>query len=137
LVRDEIYLFNERQKQIRAIKPLSREEFVQPFSYKVEFEMGTKGISNKVTNKINEPKTPLYSNVTAQPYSGDYKALIKSQVISPVQWQKTIENLVAEGVDTFIEVGVGKTLSGLIKKINADVRVFNVENKETLEALSL
>ena len=54
LVRDEIYLFNERQKQIRAIKPLSREEFVQPFSYKVEFEMGTKGISNKVTNKIND-----------------------------------------------------------------------------------
>ncbi|MBQ3692829.1 MAG: ACP S-malonyltransferase [Clostridia bacterium] len=86
---------------------------------------------------INEPKIPLYSNVTAQPYSGDYKALIKSQVISPVQWQKTVENLISEGVDTFIEVGVGKTLSGLIKKINGDVRVFNVDSKETLDALKV
>ena len=86
---------------------------------------------------INEPKIPLYSNVTAQPYSGDYKALIKSQVISPVQWQKTVENLISEGVDTFIEVGVGKTLSGLIKKINGDVRVFNVDSKETLDALEV
>ncbi len=87
--------------------------------------------------EINEPKTPLYSNVTAQPYSGDYKALIKSQVISPVQWQKTVENLIAEGVDTFIEVGVGKTLTGLIKKINPDVSAFFVNDKKSLDELSL
>ena len=40
-------------------------------------------------------------------------------------------------MDTFIEVGVGKTLAGLIKKINKDVRVFNVENRETLDALNI
>ena len=87
--------------------------------------------------KLDTPKIPIYSNVTAQPYSGDIKQLIKAQAESPVQWQKTVENLIAEGVDTFIEVGVGKTLAGLIKKINKDVRVFNVENSETLEALNI
>ena len=87
--------------------------------------------------ELKTPEIPIYSNVTAQPYSGDIKQLIKAQAESPVQWQKTVENLIAEGVDTFIEVGVGKTLAGLIKKINKDVRVFNVENSETLEALNI
>lgn len=50
---------------------------------------------------------------------------------------KTVENLIELGVDTFIEVGVGKTLAGLIKKINKEVKVFNVENKETLDALDI
>lgn len=100
-----------------------------------------KGLSEYLENvEFNTPNIPLYSNVTAKPYGEDgtdFKTLIESQVINPVQWQKTVENLIAEGVDTFIEVGVGKTLSGLIKKINPDVKVFNVENKETLDALVL
>ena len=100
-----------------------------------------KGLSEYLENvTLGVPSIPLYSNVTAKPYgedSTDFRTLIESQVISPVRWQKTVENLIAEGVDTFIEVGVGKTLSGLIKKISPDVRVFNVENKETLDALEL
>jgi len=92
--------------------------------------------------EIKEPKIPLYSNVTAQPYGEgefgcDYKGLVKAQVISPVQWQKTVENLIEKGVDTFIEVGVGKTLTGLIKKINPDVAVYNVNDKKSLDELSL
>ncbi len=100
-----------------------------------------KGLSEYLENvTLGVPSIPLYSNVTAKPYgedNTDFRTLIESQVISPVRWQKTVENLIAEGVDTFIEVGVGKTLSGLIKKISPDVRVFNVENKETLDALEL
>ena len=96
------------------------------------------GLGEYLADKeLETPEIPIYSNVTAQPYSGDIKQLIKSQAESPVQWQKTVENLIAEGVDTFIEVGVGKTLAGLIKKINKDVRVFNVENRETLDALNI
>ena len=96
------------------------------------------GLGEYLADKeLKTPEIPIYSNVTAQPYSGDIKQLIKSQAESPVQWQKTVENLIAEGVDTFIEVGVGKTLAGLIKKINKDVRVFNVENRETLDALNI
>ena len=96
------------------------------------------GLGEYLADKeLEKPLIPIYSNVTAQPYGDDIKQLIKSQAESPVQWQKTVENLIAEGVDTFIEVGVGKTLAGLIKKINKDVRVFNVENSETLEALNI
>ena len=96
------------------------------------------GLGEYLADKeLEKPLIPIYSNVTAQPYGDDIKQLIKAQAESPVQWQKTVENLIAEGVDTFIEVGVGKTLAGLIKKINKDVRVFNVENSETLEALNI
>ncbi len=84
-----------------------------------------------------EPEMPVYSNYTAKPYEGDCKAQLVAQTENPVRWQTIVENLIGEGVDTFIEVGPGKTLSGLIKKINADVAVYNVEDKATLDALSL
>ncbi|MBQ1517963.1 MAG: ACP S-malonyltransferase [Clostridia bacterium] len=122
-----------KEEKGRAVKLAVSGAFHSPFMNSAS--IGLAEYLDGVT--LGTPDMPVYSNVTAQPYSGDYKELITKQVINPVQWQKTIENLVAEGVDTFIEVGVGKTLSGLIKKINSDVRVFNVENKETLEALSL
>lgn len=83
--------------------------------------------------KLNSPTLPIYSNLTAQPYSDDYATLITEQVKNPVKWQKTIENMFADGVDTFIEVGVGKTLTGLISKILPEVKVFNIENKEGIE----
>ncbi len=86
---------------------------------------------------VNEPCVPVYSNFTAQPYSGDYKTLLKAQVENPVKWQTTVENLVAQGVDTFIEIGVGKTLTGLIKRINGDVKAVKVENKADLESLEV
>ena len=122
-----------KEEKGRAVKLAVSGAFHSPFMNSAS--IGLAEYLDGVT--LGTPDMPVYSNVTAQPYSGDYKELITKQVINPIQWQKTIENLVAEGVDTFIEVGVGKTLSGLIKKINSDVRVFNVENKETLEALSL
>lgn len=86
---------------------------------------------------ISDPCVPVYSNFTAEPYSGDYKKLIKSQVENPVKWQKIVENLIAQGTDTFIEVGVGKTLTGLIKRINGDVKSIKVENKADLDALEI
>lgn len=86
---------------------------------------------------VNEPCVPVYSNFTAQPYSGDYKTLLKAQVENPVKWQTIVENLVAQGVDTFIEIGVGKTLTGLIKRINGDVKAVKVENKADLDSLEV
>lgn len=82
---------------------------------------------------FHAPRFPLYSNVTALPYKDDqFKELLSQQVVNPVRWQTIVENMIDAGVDTFIEVGPGKTLSGLIGKINPDVRVFNVEDKESL-----
>ena len=60
-----------------------------------------------------------------------------AQVESPVKWISIVENMIANGVDTFIEVGVGKTLSGLIGKINPDVKVYKVENKADLDNLAI
>lgn len=73
----------------------------------------------------------VYSNVTAMPYTD--KELIRQQVNSPVRWQKTIENMAEAGVECFVEVGPGKTLSGLIKKIDSRAVALNVENKASLE----
>ena len=53
---------------------------------------------------------------------------------SPVRWQETVEALAAQGADTFLECGAGKTLCGLIKKTVKGARVFQVENAETLQA---
>ena len=85
--------------------------------------------------ELKEPNIPIYANATAQPYQDDYKMLISAQVNHPVKWQKSVENMIENGVNTFIEVGVGKTLTGLIKKINADVKAVNIENKEGLDTL--
>ena len=84
---------------------------------------------------FGEPSVPIYSNFTAKPYEGDYKALVKAQVENPVRWQTIVENMAADGVDTFIEVGVGKTLTGLIKRINADVKAVKVETPDDLNSI--
>ena len=87
--------------------------------------------------EFNEPEIPVFSNYTAKPYEGDYKALVKAQVENPVRWQTIIENLVNEGVDTIIEVGVGKTLTGLTGRINKEIKAIKVENLSDLEALDI
>ena len=83
---------------------------------------------------LREERLPVYANLPAGPYGEDKKETMAAQCENPVRWQKTIENMIANGVDTFIEVGVGKTLAGLIKKINPEVTVYQIENKEGLDA---
>lgn len=81
------------------------------------------------------PTLPVYANYTAEPYGADdAKLLLEKQVSSPVRWQQTVESMIEAGVDTFVEVGAGKTLCGLIKKTNRTVKVYNVENADTLAA---
>lgn len=82
---------------------------------------------------LQKPSKDVYANFTALPYTENVAELMTKQICNPVYWQKTIENMIKQGFDTFIEVGVGKTLSGLIKKTSKEVKVFNVENLETLE----
>jgi len=93
--------------------------------------------SNKILAELdkiefNLPSVPVYSNYTAKVYSSDVKTLLSNQVKKPVLWVELVKNMICDGVDTFIEVGPGKVLSGLIKKINSDVTIYNVENSETL-----
>ncbi len=85
--------------------------------------------------ELKMPSIPTYSNFTAKPYSegDDIASLLMNQVKNPVRWQQIVENMINEGIDTFIECGAGKTLSGLIKKINKEVKVYNVQDAESLE----
>lgn len=82
-----------------------------------------------------QPKVTIYSDYTAKPYEGDYKELVRAQVENPVRWQTIVENMIKDGVDTFIEIGVGKTLTGLIKRIDNSVKAFKVETPADFEAL--
>lgn len=83
---------------------------------------------------LDFPKIPLYANVTAAPYAGDPKSLLARQIQSPVRWQETVEHMLAAGIDTFIEVGPGKTLCGLIAKIAPGTRTLQVEDAASLES---
>ncbi|MBQ8188700.1 MAG: ACP S-malonyltransferase [Lachnospiraceae bacterium] len=78
---------------------------------------------------------PYITNVTADYVTNteDVKCLLEKQVSSSVRWQQTIEKMIADGVDTFIEIGPGKTLTGFMRKISRDVTVYNVEKPEDLE----
>lgn len=87
---------------------------------------------------FSNPVIPLYANVTATPYDKDATAyLMAKQVKSPVRWEQTIINMIVDGVTVFVEVGAGKVLSGLIKKIAPHVKIFNVEKYEDVSKLSL
>ncbi len=76
--------------------------------------------------EIKERTVTLYSNMTAEPYTEDVVELLSKQICSPVQWENIIRNMVAEGIDTFIEIGPGKTLTNMIKKISPEVKATSV-----------
>jgi [acyl-carrier-protein] S-malonyltransferase len=88
---------------------------------------------------INNPHIPYISNVTAKYVTNGalVKDLLKKQVSSSVRWQQSVETMLIDGIDTFIEIGPGKTLAGFIKKITRDVNVFNIEKLEDLDKLSV
>lgn len=87
--------------------------------------------------KISDPVIPYVANVTAQyvKSASEVMPLLEKQVSSSVRWQQSVETMLADGVDRFVEVGPGKTLSGFIKKINRDVTILNIEKLEDIEKL--
>lgn len=89
--------------------------------------------------EVRNPKMPYVCNLEARPVTdaADIKDLLKQQVSGPVRFRESIEKMIEEGVDTFVEIGPGKTLTGFIRKTNKDVRVCNVEKWEDLEKLSV
>ncbi len=79
------------------------------------------------------PSIPCYSDVTGEPLEQVTAEYLKKQMISPVRWVDIIENMCKDGIDTFVEIGPGKTLCGLIKKINRQVQTFHIEDCQSLE----
>ncbi len=95
------------------------------------------GAAEKLGEALNEVEIaesylPYLSNVTADyvTKAEDVKPLLQRQVASSVRWQQTIERLICDGADTFVEIGPGKTLSGFMRKINRDVTVCHIDKME-------
>ncbi len=89
-------------------------------------------ILNEIT--VNNAKIPVYTNVDAKAEmkAENFKEKMVKQIYSSVFWTQTIQNMVNDGVTTFVEIGPGKVLNGLIKKNVENVNVYNVNNIETL-----
>ena len=84
--------------------------------------------------ELHEPQIPYVANVTAQyvKSAAEVKELLTRQVSSSVRWQQSVEAMIGDGVDTFIEIGPGKTLAGFMRKISRDVKTLNVEKLEDI-----
>lgn len=87
---------------------------------------------------FNAPSVPVVVNVTALPVTDpqEIRELLVRQVYSPVLWQDSVERLIADGVDTFVEIGSGSVLAGLIRKIDKNVKVININSLASIEALA-
>ena len=78
---------------------------------------------------------PYVTNVTGRYVSDieETKELLIQQIAAPVRWQQSVEEMIRQGVDTFVEIGPGRTLSGFLRKINRDVKVYQVSTWEDIE----
>ena len=87
---------------------------------------------------FRDPEIPVVANTTAEPMTNavEIKAELLRQLCSGVQWQRSIEHMVDSGVSTFIEIGPGEVLSGLIKRINGDARTINVDSAAQVNAIA-
>ena len=83
--------------------------------------------------QIGTPEIRVYANFTGSPYGSNVRGLLSNQMANPVKWETTIRNMIGDGVDTFIELGPGKTLSGFVKKIDGSVKILGISNMEELE----
>lgn len=87
---------------------------------------------------INKPVIPYINNVAAEVVTeaDGIKETLEKQVYSPVRWQQTMEKMLADGVDTFYEIGPGKTLAGFMKRIDRGMKVTTINTVEDLETLA-
>ena len=86
------------------------------------------------TFTFNAPAIPVIGNASAKPLVsiGDVKDELVQQLCHPVQWQKSIEYLLSQGVETFVEIGPGKVLAGLVKRVKRDARTINIGDAQSL-----
>ena len=87
---------------------------------------------------FNKPAVPVVANVTAQPLT-DLEAIkeeLVSQIVRPVQWQQSVENMISRGVTTFFEIGPGEMLTKLIKRISPGAQAFNISNAQTVSEIT-
>lgn len=100
-----------------------------PFHSRLLEGAGQKLAEELKTVEIHKPKIPYYCNVEASLITepDHIKELLAKQVSGTVRWRESVQNMIAFGVDTFIEIGPGKTLIGFVKKISREVTTFHIE----------
>ena len=130
-VKDSINLFKENGAKKAVLLNVSapfHSSMLKPAGYKLKKELDN--------INLRKCKVSVVSNVNADYYTENYKELLVNQVSSSVLWEDSIEKLIDEGFDTFIEIGPGKTLKGFIKKISSkkkiNVNVYNIEGSESM-----
>lgn len=106
-----------------------------PFHSPMLKEAGEKLLTVLSEVEVKDPSVPYVSNTTAEIVSEAdvVKDLLGKQVYSSVRWEQSIEKMIEDGADTFIEIGPGKTLCGFMRKINRNVKAINVAKVEDLE----
>lgn len=145
----QIVISGEKNAVLEANKRLSEAGAKRVLELKVSGPFHSsmlKGAGDKLAEVLNEvefkkSQMPYVTNVTAQVITSEtedseIKKLLEKQVSSPVKWQQSIECMIKEGIDTFIEIGPGRTLSGFLKKIDRSKTVINIEKIEDLEKLN-
>ena len=87
--------------------------------------------------EVDDPTVPYVSNTTAEFITSkdEVKELLGRQVYSSVCWEQSIEKMIADGADTFVEIGPGRTLCGFMRKIDRNVKAINIAKVEDLEKL--
>jgi [acyl-carrier-protein] S-malonyltransferase len=90
------------------------------------------------TLSFHEPTVPIIANTTAQPLTTaeSIREELLRQLCNGIQWQQSISYMAGEGVSSFIEIGPGKVLTGLIKRINESVRTLNIGDAETIKNMA-
>ncbi len=105
----------------KAIPLKVKGAFHSPFMNKA-----AEGFAKEIAKAEVRPATiPLYSNMTAEIYGDNVTELLSRQICNPVQWEKIIRNMISTGVDTFIEIGPGRTLTNMMRKIDTNVKAAN------------
>jgi [acyl-carrier-protein] S-malonyltransferase len=94
-------------------------------------------IHGLISSDIADAKIPVYTNVSAKPITtaNEIRQSLQSQLTSAVLWEDSIRNMINDGADTFIEIGPGKVLQGLIKRINPDMKTFGIDKYNDIEQL--
>ena len=108
-----------------------------PFHCKL-MNSATKIMEEEISNEnFKPPKIDIISNVTSEPVNeiSDIKKLLISQIEKPVRWREIVNYMINKNITKFIEIGPGKVLSGLVKRINRDVELIQINNLEDLKKI--
>ncbi len=131
-VKRAVALVEEERKAKGVILPVSA-----PFHCSLMKPAGERLAKELAKISLNDLQVPVVSNVEAKPNASKdrVKDLLVKQVDNPVRWEESITNMISQGIKMMIEIGPGRTLSGLTKRINREITLLNIEDVKSLKRL--